>query len=662
MNFLHFMTLPSRKAAKNFTTKIFLALALSTVFMSVAFTVFFINYERKNMMETLLKKGDLLAKHLAESSRIGVFAENVTLLTDPINSVMSEKESLAAKVFDRKGKLLGGSTPPIDSGSKKTAAKLDISYDGIGDMQERKMPFYRQRGTLIEFWAPVTSASVYSPQEALVFTDNPEQKHDQSFGYVAVVLSTSLLDKAFRGLLLKSVLMSMAFLAFALAIAYYFARSITRPLNSLKEGVNAIGAGKETTRMPIESEDEIGELTRAFNDMAEALRMREAEKEHLAVQLQHAQKMEAIGQLAGGVAHDFNNILCAIIGFGALLDMSIPKTDPSRHHLEQILSAADRATSLVQGLLAFSRKQIINPKAMDLNDVVRNIEKMITRLISEDIELDIRLSEKKLYVFVDTGQIDQVLLNLVTNARDAMPHGGKLTIETDETLPNSDIEAIADTLPGTLYALLTISDTGTGIEHETQEKIFEPFFTTKEVGKGTGLGLSMAYGIIRQHNGHITLTSELGKGTSFRIYLPLASYESLPPHLIESPITPVSGTETLLVVEDNQEVRNLNRLVLETFGYRVIEAVDGEEAVVRFKEHSNKIDMIVMDVVMPKLNGRQAYAEISKIRQHVKVLFISGYAPDFIQSKGIATEGFTFINKPVAPMDLLKTIREILDS
>jgi len=658
MKLMNYLTLP----AKSFTTKIFLSLALSTVFISVAFTVFFIHHERKNMMETLLNKGNLLAKQLAESSRIGVFAENAALLSDPMKSVMSEKESLAAWVFTRKGRLLGSSTLSSQSVRNKSDFKHGIAADDLSVLRRGQLPFYRQRGTLIEFWAPVTSASIYSPQEALVFTDNPEQTHDQAIGYVAVTLNTSPMDAAFRGLLLKSVVMSMAFLAVALAVAYYFARSITSPLNSLKEGVNAIGAGKETAKMPIQTEDEIGDLTRAFNDMAEALRMREAEKEHLASQLQHAQKMEAIGQLAGGVAHDFNNILCAIIGFGALLEMSMPKTDPSRHHLEQILSAADRATSLVQGLLAFSRKQIINPKAVDLNDVVRNIEKMITRLISEDIELSIRLSERKLYVFVDTGQIDQVLLNLVTNARDAMPHGGKLIIETDETLPNSEIEGIADILPGTHFALLSISDTGTGIKHETQEKIFEPFFTTKEVGKGTGLGLSMAYGIVRQHNGHITLSSEIGKGTSFRIYLPLASYESLPSHLVESPVTPVSGTETLLVVEDNQEVRNLNRLVQETFGYRVIEAVDGEEAVARFREHHDEIDMIVMDVVMPKLNGRQAYVEICKIRPQVKVLFMSGYAPDFIESKGIATEGFTFINKPVAPMDLLKTVREILDS
>ncbi len=656
-----YLTLPYRKAARNFTTKIFLALALSTVFISVAFTAVFIHNARKNMMDTLLNKGGLLAKQLAESSRIAVFAENGALLTDPINSVMSEKEARAASVFTRKGKLLRCSVSSGYPGRGKESGKPG-DQSGLSGQTVKKIPFFRRNGTLIEFWASVASAGAYSPQEALVFTDNPGQNTDQFIGYVSVVLDTGLMDKSFRVLLLKSVLMGMAFLVIALAVAFFFAKSITRPLNSLKERVYAIGAGRETTRMPIETEDEIGELARAFNDMSEALRMREAEKEHLAAQLQHAQKMEAIGQLAGGVAHDFNNILCAIIGFGALLDMSMQKGDPSRRHLEQILSAADRATSLVQGLLAFSRKQIINPRAVDLNDVVRNIEKMITRLISEDIELVIHLSEKKLYVFVDTSQIDQVMLNLVTNARDAMPNGGMLSIETDDTLPNFEIEAVADAIPGTRYALLTITDTGTGIENGTQEKIFEPFFTTKEVGKGTGLGLSMAYGIVRQHNGHITVTSEIGKGTAFRIYLPLASQESLPSHLVESPIAPVSGSETLLVVEDNQEVRNLNRLVLETFGYRVIEAVDGEQAVTRFIEHSNEIDLIVMDMVMPKMNGRQAYMEISKIRPDIKVLFISGYAPDFIESKGIATEGFTFINKPVAPMDFLRTIRQILDS
>jgi signal transduction histidine kinase len=441
------------------------------------------------------------------------------------------------------------------------------------------------------------------------------------------------------------------------------ARGISKPLNSLKKQVNALGSGIAVERMPVRTGDEIGELSAAFNAMAESLRIREEEKEHLSAQLLHAQKMEAVGQLAGGVAHDFNNILCAIIGFGTLLEMGMKKDDPARSHLKQILSAADRATKLTQGLLAFGRKQIINLCPADLNEIVTNIEKMLTRLITEDIELRLCLSNRKLNVLADSGQIDQVLINLATNARDAMPGGGILTIETGEEQPPEDFLADAGALPLTRFAVLIVTDSGTGMERDLRERIFEPFFTTKEVGKGTGLGLSMVYGIIKQHNGHITVGSEPGKGTSFRIYLPLTPKESLPGILDEEiPALPLSGKETILVVEDNPEVRNLNRTVLETFGYRIVEANDGEEAVTQFLRYRDDIDLVVMDVVMPKLNGREAYAKISDIRPDVKILFTSGYTADIVQQKGIITEGLTFLSKPMTPATLLKKVRELLDS
>jgi CheY-like chemotaxis protein len=263
---------------------------------------------------------------------------------------------------------------------------------------------------------------------------------------------------------------------------------------------------------------------------------------------------------------------------------------------------------------------------------------------------------------VDSGQIDQVLLNLATNARDAMPDGGLLTITTEEADPPEELLADTASLPTTRYALLTVTDSGSGIEEHTREKIFEPFFTTKEVGKGTGLGLSMVYGIVKQHNGHILVNSEPGKGTSFLIYLPLTPKDNLPPENTDLPSLPVAGVETLLVVEDNPEVLNLNRTVLETFGYRIIEAVNGEDAIEQFTKHQDEIKLILMDVVMPKMNGRQAYMEIAKIRPDIKVLFMSGYTADVVLEKGITTEDFNFMHKPATPMELLRRIREILDA
>ncbi len=652
-----------KKAPGSFATKIFLAQALSIIIITLAFTGYFIHRERSSIREILMNKGSLLTQQLADSCRIGVFAENTELLTEPMNSVLAQKETISVRVYTAEGKLLSERRSTEDAVKGRTDADSGKPPFDVTAVQKSVAPLSLIKESTIEFWTAIRSSPGYSPDEALLFTDGPVQRSQSIIGFVGVSLDTKSLNEAFRGLVLKSVFICLTFLVCALVIAYYMARGISKPLNSLKKQVNALGSGIAVERMPVKTGDEIGELSAAFNAMAESLRIREEEKEHLAAQLLHAQKMEAVGQLAGGVAHDFNNILCAIIGFGTLLEMGMNKDDPARGHLKQILSAADRATKLTQGLLAFGRKQIINLCPADLNEIVTNIEKMLTRLITEDIELRLFLSNRKLNVLADSGQIDQVLINLATNARDAMPGGGILTIETGEEQPPDDFLADAGALPLTRFAVLIVTDSGTGMERDLRERIFEPFFTTKEVGKGTGLGLSMVYGIIKQHNGHITVGSEPGKGTSFRIYLPLTPKESLPGILDEEiPALPLAGTETILVVEDNPEVRNLNRTVLETFGYRIVEANDGEEAVTQFLRYRDEIDLVVMDVVMPKLNGREAYAKISDIRPDVKILFTSGYTADIVQQKGIITEGFNFLSKPMTPATLLKKVRELLDA
>jgi len=386
------------------------------------------------------------------------------------------------------------------------------------------------------------------------------------------------------------------------------------------------------------------------------------ERAELEAQLRQAQKMEAVGQLAGGVAHDFNNILSAVIGFGTLMEMAMKPDDPNRLHLEQILSATNRATQLIHGLLAFSRKQLIDLQPTDLNRVVRDIEKILVRLITEDIELRVLLADHDLTVLLDAGQIDQVLLNLVANARDAMPGGGELTIATGEGVLPPELHGTFGARPDARYALLTVGDSGSGMDSAIRERIFEPFFTTKEVGKGTGLGLSMVYGIVKQHNGFITVSSEKGHGTAFTIYLPLSQTRLPATETAESNPIDIHGTETVLVVEDDPAVRSLNRAILETFGYRVIEAVDGDDALDRFRSYRDDIRVIVMDVVMPKMNGRKTYAEICRIRPDVKVLFVSGYASDVLMDKGIGTDSFHFIPKPLKPLDLVKKIRAVLDS
>ena len=385
------------------------------------------------------------------------------------------------------------------------------------------------------------------------------------------------------------------------------------------------------------------------------------EKRKLEDQLRHAQKMEAVGRLAGGVAHDFNNILTAIIGYGSILQMEMREDDLHRAEVDQILAAAGKAAHLTQHLLAFSRQQIINPRPENLNEVIERVGKLLLRLIGEDVELKMSLTDEDVTVLADSGQIEQILMNLATNARDAMPEGGMLSIRTElMELDNKFIRAHGYEVQPGAYAVFSVADTGLGMDENTKKRIFEPFYTTKEVGKGTGLGLSMIYGIVRQHNGYVNVYSEPGKGTIFRIYLP--KVKSAIQEAKTEPLLPVrGGTETILLAEDDEAVRELTRIVLERSGYTVIDAVDGEDAVVRFKGNIDKIELVVLDVIMPKKDGKAAYEEIKKIRPEIKAIFLSGYTTDIIDRKGVLEQGINLIQKPVSPNDLLRKVREVLD-
>ena len=383
-------------------------------------------------------------------------------------------------------------------------------------------------------------------------------------------------------------------------------------------------------------------------------------QKHLEEQLRQAQKMEAIGTLAGGVAHDFNNILTAIIGFGTMAQKRVKDDEKTREFIGEVLLGANRAAELTRGLLAFSRKQTISLKHMDLNDIARRMHAMIVRIIGEDIDLKTMLVSRNLPVLIDQSQIEQVLLNLVTNARDAMPEGGYLVIQTEEINVDKDYAAVHffETLGE--YAVLTVSDTGIGMDLKTRENIFEPFFTTKEVGKGTGLGLSMVYGIIKQHNGNIKVYSDVGKGATFRIYLPLAQTEE---EAISKPIeTLAKGKgETIIIAEDEPQVRKSIRVFLKGCGYEIIEAENGEEAVGKFRESERTVSLVLLDVMMPVKNGREAYEEIKKLNPDMKAIFMSGYTDDVMSRMGILEEDFEFISKPINPDTLTRKIREVLD-
>jgi two-component system cell cycle sensor histidine kinase/response regulator CckA len=383
-------------------------------------------------------------------------------------------------------------------------------------------------------------------------------------------------------------------------------------------------------------------------------------RKHLEEQLLQSQKMEAVGLLAGGVAHDFNNILTAIIGYGSVAKMRLPAGDPIVSYLDNILASSERAANLTNSLLAFSRKQVIRPRPVYANGIITKVGKLLARLIGEDVELNLELAGRDMTILADVGQIEQVLMNLATNGRDAMPSGGILTITTERIKLDQDFVALSGFgVPGE-YAMITVADTGMGMDERTRERIFEPFFTTKKMGKGTGLGLSIVYGIIKQHEGHITVDSEPGMGTLFTIYLPLVP-EDAEKAPVSAPETGRGGSETVLVAEDDEAVRNLIVILLSEGGYTVVSAVDGEDAVRKFMENRKEVRLLVLDVIMPKKNGIEAYEEIRAIKPDIKVLYMSGYTADVFEKKNIPEKSLNLITKPVSPTELLNKVRTTLD-
>jgi signal transduction histidine kinase len=398
----------------------------------------------------------------------------------------------------------------------------------------------------------------------------------------------------------------------------------------------------------------------SFRDVT-GRRKAEEEKERLRAQLQQAMKMEAVGRLAGGVAHDFNNLLTAIMGNVSLAGMKLSPTDPARSLLVEANKAAESAASLTQQLLAFSRKQIIQPKNLDLNAQIAEMKKMLVRLIGENIELKTVPGADLGPVRIDAGQFEQILANLAVNARDAMPGSGKLLIET----ANVELdEAYGVTHPYVRpgrFVMLAVSDTGHGMSAEVRRQIFEPFFTTKPKGTGTGLGLSTIYGVVKQANGSIEVYSEVGRGTTFKIYLPRVEGEAARPKESSAPMELQGGSETVLLVEDEEIVRNLGVRILSGLGYRVMHAGNGDEAIELARDHGERIDLLMTDVVMPGMSGRELANRLACLHPETRMLFTSGYTDNAIVHHGVLDEGVSFIGKPYSHSALARKVREVLD-
>ncbi|MBI5634252.1 MAG: response regulator [Nitrospirae bacterium] len=642
---------------ESFAGKLFTSFMLITIVLSLTFFVIDFWQESRVMMQNVENKGRLISTILAYHVKAGVFAGNRDMLKTAIEGVIRSKDVTSIRILDLQDRLL------FEHGKGEITAGDFGRLPGSKEVMEMRgrnddLLVLRSRKKIL-FTTPVFIERP-SYAEEFLYLGIDEASQQELIGYVQVVIDRSYHEKKIRKIIMTDIAISLFFLLIGGSLIYWHIRKRTKPLVSLMNAVRSFGAGHALEKVPVQSRDEVGKLSHAFNEMAESLLQKEAERQRLETQFRQAQKMEAVGTMAGGIAHDFKNILTAISGFSSLAKMSLEKDDPAREYVEHILTSSSRASALVQSLLAFSRQQVISPKAVDLNTIVANVEKMLLRLIREDIRLVIAHSHERLMVMVDSGQIDQILMNLSTNARDAMPEGGTLSIATGSAqLQEDSFQNFEVTKPG-MYALISVSDTGTGMNKETLKKIFDPFFTTKEVGRGSGLGLASVYGIVKQHRGYIDVKSEVGQGTVFSIYLPMLHSDDRD-EPAPSVAEPKRGSETILVAEDDEEVRIYIHDILRLFGYSVVEAADGGEAVRIFSQRPG-IDLLLLDVVMPGKNGREVFDAIKILSPEIRALFISGHPADIIGKRGVLEEGINFIGKPVSPEELLSKIREVLDS
>jgi PAS domain S-box-containing protein len=381
----------------------------------------------------------------------------------------------------------------------------------------------------------------------------------------------------------------------------------------------------------------------------------------LETQFRQAQRLEAVGRLAGGVAHDFNNVLTAITGYTELLLEELPAGDPKREDVQEIRAAAGRAAGLTRQLLAFSRKQVLQARVLDLNALIETLQRMLQRLIGEDVRLEAALAPGLGAVRADPGQLEQVVLNLAVNARDAMPNGGRLTIETADVVLGADYVREHPTVQPGRYVMLAVSDTGTGMDAETRAHLFEPFFTTKELGKGTGLGLATVYGIVQQSGGHIWVYSEPGRGATFKIYLPRVDAPVETGQPAQAVAVVEGGGETVLLAEDDPSVREVTVAILAHKGYRVLRAPDGQTALELARGHGGEIPLLVTDIIMPGMTGRELAEALARERPGVRTLYISGYTDDAVIRHGVLEAGTPYLQKPFTPDDLARKVREVID-
>ncbi len=649
---------------EKFGIKVFATFTVFIFVISSSFTAFFIHHQSKSLTDTLIKNGKLLAGILAYNTRIGVFSENKELLKDPVDGIFQQEGVLEVSVFNLEGKILKKQERPEIRTPKESVESVKGDEESSNKIFEKLKksisPFYLEGNNKLEFWSPVISGSGYSTEESLFFEEDPLQRKDRIIGFVRITVDKEILNKRLNTLLLNGILIGIVFLMIGSGVIYLVAKKITKPLNRLTEGVKTLGMGGVVEKIPVETADEIGKLAKAFNNMSESLKKREAEKEQLEGQLMHTQKLEAIGTLAGGIAHDFNNILGVIMGYTELALLDIPEGTSLQLKLDEVLKASNRAKEMVNQILTFSRQSKQERKPIQISLIVKEVLKMLRASLPTTIEIRQNFRTGLAPVLSDPTQIHQVLMNLCTNAAHAMrDKGGVLEVSLTDVDIDSDAAAQhPDITPGR-YQRLTVSDTGHGMDRAVMKRIFDPFFTTKGPGEGTGMGLAVIHGIVKSHDGAITVHSELGKGTTFQVFFPTieSKVTAEPEHF--APL--LLGNERILFVDDEEALVGMGQQMLESLGYEIVARTSSIDALKVFRTQPDKFDLVITDMTMPNMTGAELAKKIMRIRSDIPIVLCTGFSEVISEEKAKAIGIREFVMKPIIRQKIAKIIRRVLD-
>ncbi|MBC2695965.1 MAG: response regulator [Desulfobacteraceae bacterium] len=647
---------------ENFGFKIFTAFTILIFIVSSAFTVFFIYHQSSSLTDNLIKNGKLLSEILAYDSKLGVFSENEKLLNNAVDGIFQQEGVLEVSVFNLEKKLLKNQNKPGKWGPKKIIFEdINISNNVFKKLKTYRSSFYIDNKNTIDFWSPVIIGSSYLNEEALFFKENLFRDQNRIIGFICITIDKIILNKRLDGLLAKSISIGIIFLIIGSAFIYILARRITKPLNRLTNSVNILGKSGVVKKVTVETGDEIGKLAIAFNDMSESLKKREEEKHLLEEHLRYTKKMEAIGTLAGGIAHDFNNILAAIMGYTELASLNSSDSDSLKSDLDEIIKASNRAKDLTKQILLFSRQTEQKQKPIKIEIIVKEVLKMMRASLPTTIEIRQNIKTGLDPILSDPTEIHRVLMNLCTNAAHAMQKkGGVLEVTlSDIELDKKTAAQNLDLNPGQ-YQMLTINDTGHGMDSSVIERIFDPFFTTKKYGEGTGMGLAMTHGILKSCGGTITLNSEVGKGTTFKVFFSAIKSEITVESKQDEQIP--HGKERILLVDDEAALVSAGKQLLESLGYKVIAKTNSVEALETFKEQPNNFDIVITDMTMPKMTGENLSKKILAIRPDMPIIICTGFSEVISEKKAKAIGIREFIMKPILRKDIAKIIRVVLNN